>query len=697
MMYVRLLMAKPLAAALLMGAAVLTMLTYAPMSAQGAATTVTATYAGGITQRAAGDLLSNPSGVLRDGNNLYVLDSGKNRVVQYTLNITPSGPVTATYVRHWGSLGSGNTQFNNPQGITLSQNGRVTIADTGNNRVVQYTTAGAYSGQYGTFGSGNRQFKAPTDVAQSPINNSLYVLDSGNNRVQYFNPGNSYQGQFSASGGTPNQISGSASGISVGPDGSVMVADTGNHRILAFTAAGIPVRQTGSGPGSGLDQMSSPRDVEVGTDAFATVLDSGNNRVIAFNLAGSVPSPIQSFTAASTAVPGVTLPADPQFLNANDAIYGSDHLLIVADSGKNRIQFMWLTYGYDPVAPEYPLEPIGYENLSCTTCHLSDMRLEHDLKTSNGCISCHSTTVRNGRTDYSALGVQLAQERELMGYTSLGTCGSQSSYCHSVGSGQGYHAQDGARLQQAHWTYSNGVRATTSACSGTAGACHSYGSTASDLWFGSMDIASAHADYYAYQKKQQQVNGGVIPNLASGKPGYPHTSVSGSVDITSLQYGCTLCHDPNFYQSHGKSTKEAAKALSPTNFSFGCLSCHIEPAEGVPGYGSYSANPTCYRTEHWDSVGEFTASDGESVTGVVTSPDSELGVLAQVSSYIRNLIDSVTGGGDSTYTDAELDAVHGSFMGGEVEIFASTAAESLPPSALPASRPAPLPSILGAP
>ena len=694
---IRSLMAKRFAAALLMGAAVLTMLAFAPIStAYAAATMVTPRYAGGISGTYGGYTLTAPTSVVRQGTALYVLDasadSGRGRVFQFTLTIgSGNGPVTAQFVRSWGARGTSNSNigtqqnFSNPQGIAISHNDNVTVADTGNNRVLQYSLTGTYNRTIGSAGSGNRQFLQPVAVAQSPISNALYVLDrqvGGTTapRVQYFNPGGQYQGQFN--GGTFGAITNTASGLSVSPDGRVIVTDTGKNRILAFTAAGNPVRQTGSGPGSGLAELDAPRAAEVATDSFAVTLDTGpNNRIVVYNMAAGVPTPFDSFTGPAVAVPGATLPPNPSFASANDAEYAGDHLLIVADTGRSRVQFIWLEYGYDPVDPEFPIVPIGYDDLACTDCHLSDVRAEHELKTKKGCQACHRTENRAGVPNYSLLGKDLAAEKLLMGYEDMGTCGSESNYCHSVGSKQGYHAQDGGRMQSAHWTYSApGVKATTSYCSGSAGACHSYGSTASDLWFGSMDLASAHADYYQYQVNHYD-------QLTFANPADPTTP--GTVDITGYTYGCTLCHDPNFYQSHGKGTKEAALN---SGGRFGCPSCHVIPNQNNPGYGSYSAaNPTCYRTEHWNDLstinpppmGPFAQAQG---SALLASGLEELPLNEQVSTYIQRLIDSALGNGGD---DEHASQLPGLTFGEEL-----SSSDAVPQQSVPATRPTPLRDLL---
>jgi len=57
-------------------------------------------------------------------------------------------------VRSWGSLGAGDTQFNQPSGIALDGQGNVWVADYGNNRIKKFDSSGALLAVFGTTGAG---------------------------------------------------------------------------------------------------------------------------------------------------------------------------------------------------------------------------------------------------------------------------------------------------------------------------------------------------------------------------------------------------------------------------------------------------------------------------------------------------------------------------------------------------------------
>src|SRR5581483_10087855 len=96
-----------------------------------------------------------------------------------------------TYDLQWGSFGSGNGLFNNPQGITVDPvTGNVWVLDSGNDRVQQFTSNGAFICAYGLPNNpsgGNGHFNTPYGIA-SDASGNLYIADTGNGLIQVLAP-----------------------------------------------------------------------------------------------------------------------------------------------------------------------------------------------------------------------------------------------------------------------------------------------------------------------------------------------------------------------------------------------------------------------------------------------------------------------------------------------------------------------------
>ena len=66
-----------------------------------------------------------------------------------------------SFLRTWGTYGSGNGQFDYPHSIAIDNEDNVYVADTDNNRIQKFDPNGTFITKWGTFGSGNGQFNWP--------------------------------------------------------------------------------------------------------------------------------------------------------------------------------------------------------------------------------------------------------------------------------------------------------------------------------------------------------------------------------------------------------------------------------------------------------------------------------------------------------------------------------------------------------
>lgn len=90
---------------------------------------------------------------------------------------------TLIYQSAFGSVGSGDNQFNYPRGMTTDGT-YLYIADYNNNRIKKHLLDGTYVAKTGSTGTGNGEFKGPTAITTDGT--SLYVCDYANGRVQIF-------------------------------------------------------------------------------------------------------------------------------------------------------------------------------------------------------------------------------------------------------------------------------------------------------------------------------------------------------------------------------------------------------------------------------------------------------------------------------------------------------------------------------
>jgi sugar lactone lactonase YvrE len=125
-------------------------------------------------------------------------------------------------------------KFEGPTGIAitpLSEGFRIYVADRANNRVYLYLSLKSISkypilgAEWGTLGSGNGQFNRLSTLATDSEGN-VWVIDEGNYRVQEFTAGGEYITRFESKG-----VFASPSGIAADPSGNIWVADAGQYRV----------------------------------------------------------------------------------------------------------------------------------------------------------------------------------------------------------------------------------------------------------------------------------------------------------------------------------------------------------------------------------------------------------------------------------------------------------------------------------
>ncbi len=211
-------------------------------------------------------------------NNIYVTQISTASVLIFDNNGNPLGSIGTT------SFGSDAGQFWVPTGIAVDNQYNVYVADTGNNRIQKFTACPPvpaqccpqFAFQWGSIGTGNSQFENVYDLAVDG-NGNVYVADTGNSRVEVSGTGGNYLTQW--------PVAGPDHGIAVNQSGTtVYVAE--NTEVQEFTSSGTLITSWG-GPGSGNGQFNQLMGIAV--DGFGNVytVETGNERVQKFTSSGT--------------------------------------------------------------------------------------------------------------------------------------------------------------------------------------------------------------------------------------------------------------------------------------------------------------------------------------------------------------------------------------------------------------------------
>jgi RHS repeat-associated protein len=242
--------------------------------------------------------------------NLWVADTGNKRVQEFS--------ATGSYLRE-------STAFSEPVGIAADAKGHVWVTDAAFSEVIELSSTAGEIGSFGAAGTGNGDFKQPAGITIT--GETAYVVDSGNNRVEKFSLSEkegegkgTYAAKFGTSGTGKGQLK-EAQGVTLDKEGHVWVADAGNDRLQEFGASGEYIAQDCSPI-----PLKTPHGVAFDSAGHVWVADTGNNRVAELSSAGAY---ITQFGSEGT--------GNGQFKGPRGvAVSGSD--VYVADTGNERVE-----------------------------------------------------------------------------------------------------------------------------------------------------------------------------------------------------------------------------------------------------------------------------------------------------------------------------------------------------------------------
>ena len=175
--------------------------------------------------------------------------------------VGPDGTIATSYGRHVSvyhhdgtfafSFEIGGSGYGySASSIAIDPLGRIaTVSDSPESRVKIHTRNGVYVASFGTTTrSEPGHLSHPLGIAAAP-DGRIYVADTGNDRVQVFRPDGSYEFTIGSTGIDPGQFDGPTA-IGVVNSTMIVVADGGNSRLQAFRIdpAGISVAVSGARP-----------------------------------------------------------------------------------------------------------------------------------------------------------------------------------------------------------------------------------------------------------------------------------------------------------------------------------------------------------------------------------------------------------------------------------------------------------------
>jgi DNA-binding beta-propeller fold protein YncE len=190
----------------------------------------------------------------------YVADTHNNRVTIYEMDGAAGRLV--------GELGE---RTRGPEGVLAHPNGRIYVAGAWSGNVVAYQDGKVVAELTG--------LSSPHDVELVP-NGRIWLADAGNDRMLLLSEDLEIERELK---GAPYDFDG-VRYQDVLADGTLIAADKNNHQVKIIGADGTLLLVLGSGrPEKGPGKFRTPEGVEVSGDAL-WISDSGNDRVVRYRI-----------------------------------------------------------------------------------------------------------------------------------------------------------------------------------------------------------------------------------------------------------------------------------------------------------------------------------------------------------------------------------------------------------------------------
>lgn len=253
-----------------------------------------------------------------------------------TFTVTPTGTPTSTSTPY--VTATPWTGFNAPAAVAVDGSGNVYVADTGNNRVAKYNSNGVLAANWGYGGvKGKIPYTHPLGVASNAAGTTLFVVGNGNLVSEYGPQGNLQSFSPSITFSNPQ-------GVAVdNSTGNIFIADTGNNRIVQLNSSGVTTGFTnGPGPVTGVLNLAASVTIGSVTITSAVTLTgiavNGGNVYVATQGTGVNGSSFSSVLGFDIATGNTTTIAIPGFANPTGIAFDPNNNLYVADTGNKQIE-----------------------------------------------------------------------------------------------------------------------------------------------------------------------------------------------------------------------------------------------------------------------------------------------------------------------------------------------------------------------
>ena len=173
-----------------------------------------------------------------------------------------------------------------PQAIEVDDAGNLYVVDTGNNRVLKLAGDGVVQAVVGGFGWQKEAFDRPMDASMK-TGLDLYIADHNNERIERYDRRLNYISSYESDESLPEGLRfGLPVSVAASRHGELFICEIDHNRILKLDAFGQPVLSFGDF-NAGEGQLLHPARVAVSRDDLIYVSDHGRDQIIVFDYYGN--------------------------------------------------------------------------------------------------------------------------------------------------------------------------------------------------------------------------------------------------------------------------------------------------------------------------------------------------------------------------------------------------------------------------
>ena len=194
--------------------------------------------------------------------------------------------IIARFLFEFGNGSENEYKLNIPEAVSIDAKGNVYVLDSGNNRVIKTDKNGAYLDEVGGFGWEAEQFNDPVDISVSSLLD-VFIADYNNQRVERYDKDLNYISSLTRKENDVYELDfGFPSSVALSRHGELFIADTENDRILKLDSFGQPLLVFGD-YSWGKGKLTKPCKIEIADNDMIYVSDIEANDVVVFDYYGN--------------------------------------------------------------------------------------------------------------------------------------------------------------------------------------------------------------------------------------------------------------------------------------------------------------------------------------------------------------------------------------------------------------------------